>query len=268
MSSSRPPRSPDAGTNPTRQMLDELDALMERMLSLPVDELDTSLPAPQPSLLTLEQPGAGVADVPSDQVPGDEMPGQVAVILAPGLPRPTPAEPVDQVADVPSEAQAGWQPAPQESPPPHLQGPHMRPVPAGKIIVGRLSAPPSYSPPLLKEAGEKTPQVNEPANEQPVDILAAPPLPGDVALPPLIVKPPVKGLPRRRSLVRTGLQLLLRLNQAFDHATTWLGETGRLLRSARGRSVLGLAGAALLALAIVWCLHDWLGWTWFKVSLE
>jgi hypothetical protein len=261
MSISRPPRSPDAGANPTRQMLDELDALMERMLSLPVDELDMSSPAPPPSLMTLDEPREAAVDGPSSDAPSDAP--RSAVL-------PTPAQPVAQVAELRSETQADWQPPPLESSP-HLQGPHLRPVPSGKIIVGRLSAPPLYSPPLPEEA-KKNAQAIESADEQPVDILAAAPVLPEVALPPLIVKPSVKPSvkppARRRSLWHAGRQLLLRLNQAFDQATTWLGGTGHWLRSVRGRRVLGLAGLALFALAIVWCLHDWLGWNWFKVSLE
>ena len=46
---SRPADAPNA----TRQMLDELDALMERMLALPVNELD---PAPTPAAQAPQAP--------------------------------------------------------------------------------------------------------------------------------------------------------------------------------------------------------------------
>jgi len=225
-------------------MLDELDALMERMLSLPVADLDTQLPAPPQSLLTLEEPSAPAAltlppetgsDVESTTVP----------------PPPVRAE--------------------VESAPLPLQGPHIRPVPAGKIIVGRLSAPPFYSPPPEQESAEKNRQANDAGDEQPLGAPAQPPA-GDAALPSLIIKPsverPARAPVRRRSVFRVGFQWLLGLNQAFDRATLWLGGTGQRLRSTRGRLVLGLVGLALFALAVTWCLHDWLGWNWFKLSLE
>ena len=39
-----------SAANPTRQQLDELDALLQRMLSLPVNQLDGDLSAPPPPL--------------------------------------------------------------------------------------------------------------------------------------------------------------------------------------------------------------------------
>jgi len=72
----------------------------------------------------------------------------------------------------------------------------------------------------------------------------------------------------RRGLSGTGLLWLLRLNESFDRMAARLGRTGQWLRSRPGRRTLGAAGLALIALALVWCLHDWLGWTWFNLSVE
>jgi hypothetical protein len=244
-------------------MLDELDALMERMLSLPVEGLDSSLPAPPP-VLSLEEPPAAPAPL-SAAAPGLEVPA--------GL-----REPAAIPLTMPDA------PAPEASPLP-LQGPHMRPVPGGRIIVGRLSAPPLYSLPAAEEAAKKNAKANERAGEQPAETLPESAASGSVgaefALPesppaevvfsPLLVKPPVRrapSVPRRRRLLRSARQLLLRLNQAFDQASVRLGSSGKWLRAAGGRGVLGFAGLALIALAIAWCLHDWFGWTWFKVSVE
>src|SRR6266542_2678947 len=65
----RPPRAsqPAAPGNPLRQQLDDLDALLERMLSLPVDQADDDL-----------DPIAGVvAPAPPREVPDDEAPPRV-----------------------------------------------------------------------------------------------------------------------------------------------------------------------------------------------
>src|SRR4051812_3499397 len=40
--------SPPAGGNSVRQQLDELDALLQRMLELPINQLDETAPAPEP----------------------------------------------------------------------------------------------------------------------------------------------------------------------------------------------------------------------------
>jgi hypothetical protein len=237
-------------------MLDELDALMERMLSLPVDGVDTSALPPPPSFPGME--ATAIAEPAALNEPA-ALEGQAALeVLEPPAPPPTSPQPT---AQLPAAA-----PALVPEPPSPLQGPHMWPVPAGKIIVGRLSAPPVYSPPSLEETTQKKSQVIEPAGELAVGVATG--SSSEVAFPPLLVKPAVKVPVRRRSILRAGLRLLLWFNQSFDQATTRLGATGRSLRSVRGRRLLGLAGLALLGLAIAWCLHDWLGWTWFKVSLE
>src|SRR5437868_7076621 len=56
-----PPASPN---NPTRQLLDELDALMERMLALPVEDHEGEpLPPPPRSLLFREPAAPAVARI-------------------------------------------------------------------------------------------------------------------------------------------------------------------------------------------------------------
>src|SRR5436309_15893108 len=98
MSSSPTPRSPDPLPNSTRQMLDELDALMERMLALPVNELE---------------------DGPAKLAP--QLSAQVTVVESP-------QDPVEQA-----------------------YSPVQAPSAQGKVLVGRLSAPPSYTTEVEEE---------------------------------------------------------------------------------------------------------------------
>jgi hypothetical protein len=219
-------------------MLDELDALMERMLALPVNELEEEPKAPAPPLaatLTVVEPPA---------------------------------------------------PAPEPSRPP-LQPPHRIPVPdftpaaepPPAVLMGRVSAPPLFRqeignaaqtpaelsepkpPPIIVPESRRT--VPKPFWSEPV------PAPDEI-LPPLVIKPPepVQKLVRRRSLGSVLLHPVLWLNQAFDRCTKMLGGPGRWLRSSRGRMFLGYLGLALLALAALWCVYDWMGWTWMKDALE
>src|SRR5260370_15819216 len=97
MSSSEPPTDPLPTS--TRQMLDELDALMERMLALPVNDLEDGPPV-------LSSP---------------PLSGKVTVVEAP--------------------------PAPVEASRPPLASP-----PPSKVLVGRLSALPSYTTEVEKES--------------------------------------------------------------------------------------------------------------------
>jgi hypothetical protein len=55
---------------------------------------------------------------------------------------------------------------------------------------------------------------------------------------------------------------LVRANQAFDRLTYPLGPAGYWLRSVGGRDVLGWAGVLLITGSVAWAVLDWLGWTW------
>jgi hypothetical protein len=55
---------------------------------------------------------------------------------------------------------------------------------------------------------------------------------------------------------------LVWLNRGFDRVTMALGGSGSWMRSQGGRTLLGLAGLALIAVGVVWFLKDWLGWHW------
>src|SRR5581483_4843381 len=69
MAGTNPIQSADGHADPTRQMLEELDALMERMLSLPVNDLESLSNLPKPDLPDLS-PGLASFD-PSAQVAED-----------------------------------------------------------------------------------------------------------------------------------------------------------------------------------------------------
>jgi hypothetical protein len=220
MSSSNAPNEPLP--NSTRQLLDELDALMERMLALPVNDLDDGPPVMAP---------------PSTKV---------TIVAAP----PAPAETV----------------APPASTSP------------GKVLVGRLSAPPSYTTETEDEASRPQKKSKEPKlkSEEVVEKQAnlwVEPLPSpDEILPSLVRRPaPLEDkrfLGKHRSMSGILLQPLLAVNKLYDRATVVLGPLGRWLRGVRGRKVLGLIGLALLALAALWWLHDWMGWNWLGDPLE
>ncbi len=50
-------------------------------------------------------------------------------------------------------------------------------------------------------------------------------------------------------------------NLAFDYAASRLGQPGRALRHGRGRWILGWLGVALLGIALILLILDWIGWT-------
>src|SRR5262249_15887226 len=69
-------------------------------------------------------------------------------------------------------------------------------------------------------------------------------------------------IPDRRPLGSVLLQPLLWINGVYDRWTSWLGPLGRLLRSPRGRAVIGFVGLTLIGLAIAWSVRDLFGWWW------
>ena len=75
MSSTPPPRSPGQ-TSPgsTRQLLDELDALMQQMLRLPVNQLDEDPPA---ETISVNRGGEAPAEPPSSGPAGGAPGGAV-----------------------------------------------------------------------------------------------------------------------------------------------------------------------------------------------
>ena len=222
---SNPGAPNDPSPNSTRQMLDELDALMERMLALPVNDLAEQAAAVSPPLSA-----------------------KVTVVEA--------------------------QPAPVEAP----RSSSAAATPPGKVLVGRLSAPPSYTTEMEEEKPrpKKKDKEPRPSGEQIMEKQASlwtEPLPTpDEILPPLVVKPAPAEVKRlrgkHRSLSGAAILPLLWINQAYDRATVVLGPLGRWLRGVHGRKLLGLIGLGLLALAALWLLHDWLGWNWMGDPLE
>jgi hypothetical protein len=209
MSSGKPGPDPHL-LHPTRQMLDELDALMERMLALPISDAEESA-HPQTSSVAVEH----AASTPPMQ---------------------------------PLTAKLTLLPVPTEEPP--LDGPHAGTNPSHLPAIGviRSSGDALRLPPLPEE-----PMV-EPE-----------PLAGHVLPPPLV--PTSEALqsevPEPPTTYSSWFILpVLWGNRLFDLGTWLLGEPGSWLRSPAGRGVLGLAGLVLLAVACIWMMRDWLGWTW------
>ena len=231
--SRRPAETPKAETpNATRQMLDELDALMERMLALPVNDL--SEPAPALPREIVESPArtaqldqAELSDSVGQEVACEELASEPSTTKEPGkilVGRLTPSymAEVEEPAPPPSATQSY-----AFSPEPAVESSAPRPLPSWRQ--------------------------SEPAPS------------ADELLPPLTVSRPVtegKRYPRRRSLGQWLMQPLLWLNRRFDRATRWLGGLGHWLRGSAGRMLLGYMGIALFALAIAWVLRDWLRWGW------
>ena len=231
MSSAKsPPAKEPATLQTTRQMLDELDALMDRMLALPVNDVDDPVPAPRDIVRT---PTASatltIMDAPAEEAPPEvEQP-----LLRESFPRyntdPAASEPV---GDLPIMQ------------PPAFQPPHFEP---SDYDVSHFEP----SVPALAPEPDPIPEEVIPPS------LATLPVPITMPEQPVIELQ----LPRRAFASRCLLPLLW-FNQGFDKATLILGPPGRWLRGPGGRRLLGVTGLTLVVASGLWLMKDWLGWTW------
>jgi hypothetical protein len=240
MASGKPAPDPPP-LHATRQMLDELDALMERMLALPINDAEEPGSAPPASApprsrplsasLTLlqapvDEPAPSDHSEPNsanaglDQAHAGTNPSHLPTLGA--LATSAPAESAAW-AEVPEFASLRFPPAPAREP--HSALPELPPALA--VVPEPLSnhvVPPSSAPDLNAVFAE----VPEPPE----------------ALASWFILPVLWG------------------NRVFDQSTELMGEFGSRLRGPAARNVLGTAGLLLFAAALLWLARDWLGWTW------
>ncbi|MHB1422369.1 MAG: hypothetical protein ACYC3I_04065 [Gemmataceae bacterium] len=297
-----------AGTlNPTRQQLDELDALLQRMLELPVNKLDEEEQAETEE----------AADEPVPPLEPTPAPAIVAVKEMPPAAAPVSYMVVETASPRPLPPASGFEPRPS------MLKPQLVPVTPAKTVEEKLQAidtapsndtpiPTSSSPAVPPSDGEAwvplrstwkpSPQtwppladswhqakVGSPTLDMPQALPSNPfdltPAPAPVPLSSLPDPQPseeteeqVMPLPAvepRLSLsaedapraVPWTLQPLLWFNRGFDACMAPLGAPGRWLRGP-GRQALGFIGLACLTAAVIIAATAGLGWSWWSSLIE
>ncbi len=196
----------------TRQQLDELDALLQRMLSVPLAPPDTPMPVGVPAVRAdLPLPPSWRADPPAPP------PGTSAPFLT--LTEPAPAS-----APAPAPTLESLAPPPAPLPPtPAPLPPTPAPTPALKgdlpLLLPKTAAKPAPEP---KPVPPPVPKAPAPPTIAPAPVPAGPPVP--LPLVPLVA-----------------------LNALFDGACGMFGAPGRVLRSSFFKHIYGLVGIGLLA---------------------
>jgi hypothetical protein len=244
--------SPRSSGHPTRQQLDELDALLQRMLALPVNQAGDDVTAeisaaPRPAPTPRREPVSyRTPEYPDDEPAGED----VAAPKAP--PRLDGAHVPEDAADdgdgdnwVPLSST--WKPSPHTWKP--LAQSWQQP---------RHTAPAQESPADREEpvAVAAPPAVEPPAPDAPPGTEAVPAAPTQPARMPVV---PVEDGASPGGWERS----LVRFNDAFDLLLLPFGTPGRWLRrDGGGRLVLGGAGVLLLAAAVALGVMGWFGWTW------
>jgi hypothetical protein len=211
-----PGRSSLSG-HPTRQQLDELEALMQRMLALPVNHLEE-----EPSVVQDSSPPATPSASPraeeSFPAPGTATPATMPVPASQEK-HPESVAPVRELKNRPSGA------------------------------VSLLPSRSPLSPPVEKEPTEGMAVPPSALAPQPPCSTAEFKQPAATETPRRSVQAP-SGM--EKPVVAWWLLPLFWCNRLFDLATLPLGPLGRWLRNPGGRALLGWSGLLLLVVAAAW----------------
>jgi hypothetical protein len=234
MSSAKKPHGKEPETlQSTRQMLDELDALMDRMLTLPVNDVDDAPPPPAIVRMPAMSATLTVLEAPANENVEDKIQERM----------------LEKPAPIRERA-----PALQESFPSYTTE-----FESDSVNTDSVDSSSVDSDEFLFRPGAKGFQAEvEPASEE-----VLPPAVTKLAVP--ATKPKPTGKRKRTPQPTEGPSLFLPLqwfNRVFDVPTLVLGPLGSWLRGPGGRRALGWSGFALLAAAGVWFAKDFFGWTW------
>lgn len=236
-----------APLNPTRQQLEELDALLQRMLSLPLNQSETVLPQAPPVPPPMQQMMA----------PPPPMP-----------PRPAPPPAPRRRAEPPSGDNAWNVPLPVAGAPTVLNGwpsgieslnvsatSTVTPKPAPARL--RVTAVPNpHEVPMQQMPAQQMPTPQAPP--QPQQRLRVEPPPMTIPIPPPRPHPPMPmEAPLPFYLWPMGVidRTMGNMMAAFGPPGRWLGQGG-------GKVFFGWCGLLMLAAAGVWGVMDYLGWSW------
>jgi hypothetical protein len=278
-------RRSSATGHPTRQQLDELDALLKRMLDLPVNRLEDEADAAPPA------PAAEAAPPPPPSAPepmrGPHRPTVARMPAEPPAVNYSTAEEEDAdlkprvVSDAPHHANEPAAPPAPASQKPNADKPDdwvpltstwrpsartWKPLSEAWKQAQTASGQPSVPPAVEEEPALAVEAAAPPASTAPeAPVEAAPPTP-EPALEAAPVEAAAPDAGRSRDPVRPGgrrwlLWPLLGFNAVFDACLTPWGAPGRWLRGRIGRMVLGALGLLALAAAAVLAAADWFGWT-------
>lgn len=216
--------------NSMRQQLDELDSLLQRMLALPINQLDETPAAPPPPP---RQPA------PQPQVtfvPPPPRPGTAEGWRPPAMVLLADSGPVPQPAAAPQPVERGWS----------------------------INLNPQFGSSVLAPPADPTP----PPPPQPTMRLDTPPQVEPTFTPPQpIPEPMVSYRPRRDVPPSPLLAPLVAFNQLFDAILGLFGPPGRWLCGPVGRGLMGTAGILMLLGGIAWGVAEYHGWSWPGLSL-
>lgn len=241
MSTSLSPRSSPA-VHPTRQQLDELDALLQRMLDLPVNKIEV-LDSPETPAALDQQTAAEELPAVSYRVPESdpELPvADAATATAAAEPRAEPSPVREPDPDDWVRLASTWTPSAQTWEPLKEIMRQARPG----------IAPAPEAEPAPSSEASSFPDAREALAQSLAPVIAEPTAPVQNVAVPATNRSAVWQWP------------FVAVNVVFDVLTLPLGPLGAGLRSSAGRNVLAALGLLGFAAAAAVALADRIGWTW------
>lgn len=213
--------------NSTKQLLEELDALMDRMLSIPVE--------------TKEEPVT-----PSVSSKG------TSAVLSNYNPIPE-SNDANLDRSQPNTRNIFWRPPATNEEPKKKLSEHLAPK-----QVEPTSRPKTPAPKTDSEWKYHTPELNLPNPLSEEQMATLQPKPMSLVSSKLSEKSKV--IAKRRRLTRLWLWPLELVNNLFDFFVGLMGPTGGWLKTPWGRYLLGFLGIAFVIGAISWQIILWLRW--------
>ncbi len=243
----------------TRQQLEELDALIQRMLGMPLS-LDLETPAPSPQLPALPRspasppilpPPAANLSIKSFPQAAPTVPGTVSV-QAWRVEMPAPLPPAPEVippAEVPwaSAVETATEPLPL----PRFKLPPVVAIPQSLPTF----APTSQPRPVVYGSNASLPPLAEPI----AGLMKSSPTNSPVAAP---VLPQTNALSVPDMPVPLTLWPIIGFNRLVELLLYCLGPIGKAFTSSIGRNILGAIGVLMIVGAVAWGILDWLGLGW------
>jgi hypothetical protein len=246
MSSSTLPQSP-AASNAMREQLDELDAILQRMLTLPVNGLSDADERPN-------------SDPPITPPPVRRRPLAPPILEKPPLP---------ETASSPPRVESQAKPRVEPPAKPHAPIVIFQPVSSPSTLSVPEPPPIAIATPPIVAPQLPTVPVQPASGSGPARTEApqtAPESPKEVE--PIVPPKASEFLERHRARLVEQRRIvpwlgpLGWLNAAFDRCSVALGRPGLWLVRSDVRTLMGWLGFGMLLAAAAILIGDWFGWTW------
>jgi hypothetical protein len=278
-----------APLHPTRQQLDELDALLQRMLSLPVEEGDEPAradmaaappPPPGPAVEPEAKRVAGAQEPSPTPDYSSWLPHASAAASSPTRAYPASYMVVETVGPAMAPPEPEQHLAPSEISSPEAGSDEGGPLLAvSPPVPSAAEEPPAEEWVPLRSSWQPSPHTWGPladswqqaraAGAAPAEIIPPAPetVPADHRSEPADDPPPVFApIPHSPAPAHLAtpwwLTPAVLFNKLFDLFLLPLGPMGRWLRGRAGRALLGTLGLGSLLAALALALADTFGWTW------